>query len=98
MLAEGGDYLGGRLGQSQPHCRLPTHAGPQARERAAAKRCEASAEPTSRCVGSAEAITVAEAVEKRCGASAVAIAQESGARDAEEIERAMKTAATDSMF
>ena len=46
-------------------------------------------------VTSAEAITVAEAVEKRCGASAVAIAQASGARGAEKMET---TALTDLMF
>lgn len=49
-------------------------------------------------VASVEAITVAEAVEKRCGASAVAIAQASSARDAEKIERAMRTAVADLMF
>jgi hypothetical protein len=37
---------------------------------------------------STEAITVAEVVESRCGASAEAIAQASSARDAEKIERA----------
>jgi hypothetical protein len=64
-----------------------------------AKRCDASAEPRGVCVvASVEATTVAEAVEKRCGASAVAIAQASSARDAEKIERAMRTAVTDSMF
>ena len=52
----------------------------------------------SRCVASAEAITVAEAVRKRCGASAEAIAQASSARDAEKIQKAMRTAATDLMF
>jgi hypothetical protein len=65
-----------------------------------AKRCEASAEPGD-CgggVASTKAITVAEVMESRCGASAEAIAQESSARDAEEIERAMRTAATPSMF
>jgi hypothetical protein len=49
-------------------------------------------------VASAEATTVAEAVGKRCGASAVAIVQASSARDAEKIERAMRTAVTDLMF
>jgi len=49
-------------------------------------------------VASVEAIPVAEAVEKRCGASAVAIAQASSARDAEKIERAMTTAEPDLMF
>jgi hypothetical protein len=41
----------------------------------------------SRCVVSTEAITVAEAVRKRCGASAEAIAQAASARDAEKVER-----------
>ena len=49
-------------------------------------------------VASAKAIPVAEAMSKRCGASAEAIAQASSARDAEKIERAMTTAGTDSMF
>jgi hypothetical protein len=49
-------------------------------------------------VASAEAIPVAEAVEKRCGASAVAIAQASSAGDAGKIERAMTAAVTDLMF
>jgi hypothetical protein len=49
-------------------------------------------------VASVEAITVAEAAQKRCGASAVAIAQGSSARDAEKIERAMRPAVADLMF
>ncbi len=98
MLTERGDHLSRRLGKSQPCCRLPTHEDPQARDRTA-ERCHDSAEPLTVCViASAEATTVAEAVEKRCGASAVAIAQASSARDAEKIERAMTTAMTDLMF
>jgi hypothetical protein len=49
-------------------------------------------------VASAEAITVAEVMESRCGASAEAIAQASSARDAGKIKRAMRTAVTDLMF
>jgi hypothetical protein len=67
----------------------------------AAKRCEASAESVTGCgvgVVSTEAITVAEVMESRCGASAEAIAQESSARDAEKIEGAMRTAPTPLMF
>jgi hypothetical protein len=66
-----------------------------------AKRCEASAEPVTGCgvgVASTEAITVAELMESRCGASAEAIAQESSARDVERIEGAMRTAPTRLMF
>jgi hypothetical protein len=88
-----------RLGEPQARCRPPTHADPQ--DRLTAKRCEASAEPVTGCgvgVASNEAITVAEVMESRCGASAEAIAQKSSARDAEKIERAMRTARTPSMF
>jgi hypothetical protein len=58
-----------------------------------AERCEASAEPMIDCadVASTEAITVAEVVGKRCGASARAIAQASSARDAERVTRAAAT-------
>jgi hypothetical protein len=49
-------------------------------------------------VASAEAITVAEVVESRCGASAEAIAQASSARDAEQIERVTGATATALMF
>jgi hypothetical protein len=65
-----------------------------------AKRCEASAEPGD-CgggVASTKAITVAEVMESRCGASAVAIVQASSARDAEKIERLRTTALADLMF
>jgi hypothetical protein len=99
MLANGRDHPIGRLGEPQARCRLPTHADPQHRLRA--KRCEASAEPVTGCgvgVASTEAISVAEVMESRCRASAETIAQESSARDAEKIERAMRTARTPSMF
>ena len=97
MLAKRGEDLNRRLGQPQARRRLPAHAGPQGR--LTAKRGEDSAEPMIGCeVASAEAITVAEVVEKRCGASAEAIAQASSAKDAEKVERQMTTALTDSMF
>jgi hypothetical protein len=95
MLADGGNHPVSRLGEPEAHCRLPTHADPHDRLRA--KRCEASAEPVTGCgvgVASTEAITVAEVMESRCGASAEVIAQESSARDAEKIERARRTAPT----
>jgi len=100
MLSQRGKHLGGRLGHSQPRCRLPTHADPQARDRSTAERCGASATPMGVCaLPSVEAIPVAEAVEKRCGASAVAIAQASSARDAGKIEMATTTTAKpDLMF
>lgn len=97
MLAERGDDLGARLGKPQARCRLPTHDDPQGV--LTAKRCEASAEPIIVCrVASTEAITIAEVVQKRCGASVVAIAQASSARDAKRIERQMRTAPADLMF
>lgn len=52
MLSQGGKHLGGRLGQPQPRCRLPTHADLQARDRLTARCCEASAEPVMIVCGS----------------------------------------------
>jgi hypothetical protein len=49
-------------------------------------------------VASTKAITVAEVVESRCRASAEVIAQESSARGAEKIAKAMTTARTSSTF
>ena len=49
-------------------------------------------------IASTEAIPVAEVMEKRCGASAVAIAQASSAGDAEKIERVTRAAVTAMMF
>jgi len=49
-----------------------------------ARCCGARAEPVIGCgvgVASTEAIPVAEVMEKRCGTSAVAVAQASSARD-----------------
>jgi len=49
-----------------------------------ARCCESSAEPVIGCgfgVPGTTAISVAEVLEKRCGASAAAIAQASSARD-----------------
>jgi hypothetical protein len=97
MLAERGEDLDRRFGQPQARCCFPTHADPQ--DQLTAKRCEASAEPMIVCrVASTEAITIAEVVAKRCGASAKAIAQASSARDAEKIRGPLTTVVTDLMF
>jgi hypothetical protein len=91
MLAKRGNHLSRRLRQPQPRRRLPIHASLQVRNRLTAKRCGAGAKPLGGCVVSGEPTSVGEAVRKRCGASAVTIAQASSARDAEKIEKAMTT-------
>jgi uncharacterized protein YciI len=61
-----------------------------------ARCCEVSAEPVMIVCGSGvagtKAIPVAEVMQKRCRASAEVVAQASSARDAEKIERGMRTA------
>lgn len=63
-----------------------------------ARCCGASAEPVMIVCGSGvagtKAIPVAEVMQKRCRASAEAIAQASSARDAKRIERQMTSAVT----
>src|SRR6185436_4633771 len=98
MLAKRGKHLGGRLGQPQLRCRLPTHADLQARDRLTARCCGASAEPVMIVCGSGvagtEAIPVAEVMQKRCRTSAEVLAQASSARDAEKIQRVTTRTAT----
>jgi hypothetical protein len=102
MLAQRGKHLGSRLGQPQPRCRLPTHADLQARDRLAARRCGASAEPVRIVCGSGvagtKAIPVAEVMQKRCRASAEVVAKSSSARDEKKIEGGMRTTPAALMF
>jgi hypothetical protein len=66
-----------------------------------ARCCGASAEPVIVCgsgVVGTKAIPVAEVMQERCRASAEVVAQESSARDAEKIERAMRTVPAAVMF